>query len=187
MTVGLPVPAAIEATLAWINGDSDATVFRGVDAALATLDLPVVSMHRALEKDRLQALAWFKAVGRAAAKHRATPKPNGPAALVSTKIRGEVWAELAALTGAFALQPKLTYKGVEYGLVPTAFVKSTPLTWSALAAAELMTDPDRFHFLMCPGCERLSVDIRQGKGKRRGRFCSKRCQDRVGQREWRSR
>jgi len=97
-----------------------------------------------------------------------------------------VWAALQALTGAFALQPKLTNRGVEYGLAPVGFIKSSPLTWAALAAAELMTDPDRFHFLLCPGCDRGSVDMREGKGKRRGRFCSKRCQDRVGQREWRA-
>jgi hypothetical protein len=102
------------------------------------------------------------------------------------KVRREVWAELQALTGAFSLQPKLTSKGIEYGMVPIGFVRSTPLTWSALAAAELMTNPDAYHFLLCPGCERFSIDVREGRGKRRGRFCSKRCQDRVGQRESRA-
>jgi hypothetical protein len=183
---GLPVAAAIDATLAWVNDDGDegVNVFQRVVAAIGQLEIG--------ESQRQQARGWLKAVGKAAAKNRRRPdRGRGMPALLSVEVRREIWAELQVLTGAFSLQPKLTTKGLEYRVIAGgSFFRPSPLTWASLAVAELMTDPDKYHFLMCPGCNplpRFSVDIREGRGKRRGRFCSLTCQRRVGQREKRAR
>lgn len=181
----MPVVAAVDATLQWVNGDADASVFKSVDMVLGPLDLPLKSRYKATDAERQQARGWLHAVGKAVARNRAKAQQEGavvPRAL--PKVRREVWAELRTLTAAFSLQPQLTTRGIEYVVTARAFVPSTPLVWAALATAELMTYPDRHHFIECPGCSRFSVDIRQGRGKRRNRFCSKKCQDRIGQKEW---
>jgi hypothetical protein len=184
---GLPVAAAVDATLRWVNGDANASVFQYVDMVLGPLDLPLVSRYKTTEAERQQVRGWLETVGRIVARNRLrSDHGHGLSARLPIPLREELRSELLALTGAFSLQPKLTTRGIEYVVEAGAFVHSSPLKWAALATAEIATTPDAFHFLLCPGCERFSVDIRKGKGKRRGRFCSKRCQDRVGQRERRA-
>jgi len=194
--MGLPVRAAIEATVAWANGAAS-DVFHLVEGVLGPLDLPLVS-YIERRRDRIRVRAWLATAASRVKREPQQRKTRGtvfgrsrtdtmPVAKKSTKeVKRELWPALATLTSALRAFPIHTKAGVRFALRPTGFVNSTPMTWSALATSSLLEDPAKYHFFVCPECGKFSADVRQGRGKRRTTWCSDECKWAVTQREKRA-
>ena len=169
-----PIDRAIAATIAWANED-DTSGFHGLDLGPDD-NVLMVATTMATDAERERAQRWLSAIARVHAKrsrHRAEGKPRP---LATPPVRRQVQSWLIPLQGAYVVGPALGRDGLDFRLIPSGkFLKATPVTWAALAAAALMGPGWRL--IQCSRCGKFKATTGRGHPSK---WCGVRCKDAMG-------